>query len=204
MTLEPAATRALFTQRLASFEHRPIGAAGRRVAAVCVAVLLTDDGPAVWLELRPPTMRAHAGQYALPGGRVDPGEAPQQAALRELAEEIGIQAGEHQIIGQLDDFATRSGYVITPFVVWIGRPEQPVHCNPAEVAALHEVSLPELDAQPRFVSIEQSDRPVIQWPFRGRPIHAPTAAILHQFREVCLHDRHTRVAHFEQPLFAWK
>ncbi len=197
-------TRALLTQRLVSFTPQAIPAEGRRAAAICVPVALVDGDPAVWLELRPSTMRAHAGQFALPGGRIDPGETAQQAALREMDEEIGIRARPDQILGRLDDFATRSGYVMTPFVVWLGRPERPPVPNPGEVAELHAVTMAEIDAPPRFVSIPQSDRPVIQWPFRGTWIHAPTAAVLHQFREVCLHERPTRVAHFEQPLFAWK
>lgn len=203
-TTLPQVTRALLEHRIAAFTPHRLPAEGRRAAAVCVPVALVDDRPVVWLELRPPTMRAHAGQFALPGGRIDSGESAEQAALRELAEEIGIRARPDQIVGRLDDFATRSGYVMTPFVLWIGRPEQPPRPNPAEVAVLHEVTMDEIDATPRFISIPQSDRPVLQWPFRGTWIHAPTAAVLHQFREVCLHERHTRVAHFEQPVFAWK
>lgn len=192
------------SSRITAFDHIELPADGLRAAAVCVTVAVVDGKPIVWLEERAPTLRAHAGQYALPGGRIDPGETPAETALRELHEEIGINAEPRQIVGRLDDFASRSGYIITPFVVWIGAPMQPPQCNLAEVATLHEITMKELDAEPRFITIPESDKPVFQWPFHGEPIHAPTAAILHQFREIVLHDRHTRVAHFEQPTFAWK
>ena len=82
------------------------------------------------------------------------------------------------------------------------RPElQP---NPAEVGELHRVPLALIDVEPRFLTIPESDAPVIQLPLFGRFVHAPTGAVLHQFREVVLHGRATRVAHLEQPVFAWR
>jgi hypothetical protein len=107
------------------------------------------------------------------------------------------------VLGVLDDYPTRSGYVITPVVAW-GGADRPLSPNPAEVAEVHFVSLRELDVPPRFVRIPESDRPVIQLPLIGRLVHAPTAAVLYQFREVVLHDRHTEVAGLEQPLWAWR
>ena len=109
------------------------------------------------------------------------------------------------VLGLLDDYATRSGFVMTPVVVWAG--EQPVLVpNPDEVAKAYVVPLAELDRPdaPRFVTIPESDRPVVQMPLLGNLIHAPTAAILLQLREVVVHGRSTRVAHYEQPVFAWK
>ncbi|TWP36774.1 NUDIX hydrolase [Leekyejoonella antrihumi] len=204
MTIDPKRLQAQIFSKLAAFDHIELPAGGLRAAAVCVPVAVVEGDPVVWLEERSLTLRAHAGQYALPGGRIDSGETAEHAALRELHEEIGIEASPDQIVGRLDDFASRSGYVITPFVVWVGVLAQPPRCNPAEVAILHEVTMEELDVEPRFITIPESDTPVFQWPFHGQSIHAPTAAILHQFREVVLHGRHTRVAHFEQPAFAWK
>ncbi|GAA0607112.1 CoA pyrophosphatase [Kutzneria viridogrisea] len=175
---------------------------GLRAAAV--AVVLVGDGPAegVWLTLRPSRMRAHPGQFALPGGKLDPGEDAVDAALRELHEELGVRAGREQVLGLLDDYPTRSGYVITPVVLRVA--EAVLDPNPAEVAEVFLIPLAELDVPPRLLRIPESDRPVVQLPLVGSLVHAPTAAVLHQFREVALHGRHTRVAHLEQPVFAWR
>jgi hypothetical protein len=108
-------------------------------------------------------------------------------------------------LGRLDDYQTRSGYVISPVVVWAG--DNPTLIpNPDEVARAYMVPLSELDRPdaPRFVTIPESSRPVVQMPLLGHLIHAPTAAVLYQLREVVLHGRHTRVADLEQPVFAWR
>ena len=93
--------------------------------------------------------------------------------------------------------------MITPVVVWCGRIAA-LTPNPDEVASVHLVRFSELDVEPRFAAIPESPRPVIQLPLFGDYVHAPTAALLHQFREVALHGRPTRVAHYEQPVFAWR
>lgn len=204
MTVDAKSFEAQVRSRMAGFAHRELPVTDLRSAAVCVAIAVQAGEPVVWLEERAATLRSHAGQFALPGGRIDAGETAEQAALRELGEELGVHAGPEQIVGRLDDFATRSGFVISPFVVWIGQLQSPPQCSPDEVARLHVITLPELDAEPWFADLPDVDGPVFQWPYHGDPIHAPTAAILHQFREIVLHERHTRVAHFEQPRFAWK
>lgn len=165
----------------------------------------TAGGAAVILTRRQPRMRAHAGQWAFPGGRLDPGEEPIEAARRELAEEIGLELSDDALLGRLDDYPTRSGYVISPFVFWAGAGVEPV-ANPDEVASVHRVSVRELlrPDSPRFVSIAESDRPVIQVPVGGDLIHAPTGAILHQFCAVAYEGRPVRVDEFEQPVFAWQ
>lgn len=180
-----------------------VPAEGRRAAAVAIAISAGDGEPGLWLTRRVSTMRAHPGQFALPGGRLDQGEDAVDAALRELHEELGVAAGRSRVLGLLDDYATRSGYVITPVVVWAGDAPPPTP-NPAEVAELYTIPLTELDVTPRYLRIPESDRPVIQLPLVGHLVHAPTAAVLFQFREVALRHRITRVAHFEQPVFAWK
>ena len=150
-------------------------------------------------------LNRHASQWALPGGRLDPGESPIEAALRETDEEIGVRLDESAVVGLLDDYATRSGYVITPVVVWGGAGVE-MKPDPGEVLAAYRIGLHELtrDDSPRFVSIPESEKPVVQVPLGGDLIHAPTGALLLQFRWVALDGRlDERVVHFEQPVFAW-
>ena len=165
-----------------------------------------DEGRAcLLLTRRVPKLRAHGGQWALPGGRIDAGESAEAAALRELFEEVDLTRGPDAILGLLDDYPTRSGFVITPVVVW-GGSHVPLTANPDEVASIHRVPLTELDKPdvPRLISIPESTRPVIQLPLLGTLIHAPTAAVVFQAREVVVHGRSTRVDHFEQPVWAWR
>jgi 8-oxo-dGTP pyrophosphatase MutT (NUDIX family) len=173
-----------------------------------VAIALTDDeqgdGAAFLLTRRSAGLRSHKGQWALPGGRCDPGENQAQAALRELHEELGLRLPESEVLGLLDDYPTRSGYLITPVVVWAGRGVSIVP-NPAEVASVHRIGLGEIEREDvfSFTSIPESTRRVIRFHLRDGHIHAPTAALIYQFSEL-LAGRHTRVAELEQPVFAWR
>jgi 8-oxo-dGTP pyrophosphatase MutT (NUDIX family) len=149
-------------------------------------------------------LRAHTSQWALPGGRCDQGESQIEAALRELHEELGLELGPGDVLGLLDDYPTRSGYLITPVVVWAsaGAALSP---NPEEVASVHRIALKDIEAADAFdfVTIPQSARRVIRFRHAGQFIHAPTAALIYQFREL-LAGRDTRVAELEQPVFAWR
>ena len=162
-------------------------------------------GAAFLLCRRASRLRRHAGQWALPGGRIDNGESPLDAALRELAEELGLPLGPDSVVGWLDDYPTRSGYVITPVVLW-GGADPEFEPAPDEVLAVYRIGLHALrDSEPRFLSIAESDRPVLQLPLGNDLIHAPTAAILFQLRQVGLLGRPgERVDHLEQPVFAWR
>ena len=191
---------------LAAFERRPSELDGRRAAAVAIALLPDDDGRACFvLTRRAKTLNAHAGQWALPGGRIDAGESAEEAVRRELHEEVGLELGPDSVLGLLDDYPTRSGFVITPVVVWAEDGGDLVP-NPGEVARVYRVPLVDLERpdMPRLIQIPESDRPVIQVPLLDSLIHAPTAAVIYQMREVVVHGRATRVAHFEQPVWAWR
>src|ERR1700733_6206410 len=116
-------TRRNITGRCAAFARLPATepAPALKRAAVAIALVETGDAgreTALLLTLCAASLRAHRGQWALPGGRCDGGETPVGAALRELHEELGLDLGPDDVLGLLDDYPTRSGYLITPVVLW--------------------------------------------------------------------------------------
>ena len=191
---------------LAKFERQSQPDPNLRPAAVAIIITSNEIGEACFLITRRSAgLRRHSHQWALPGGRLDAGESVIEAALRETREEIGLHLEPTDVLGLLDDFATRSGFRMTPIVAWAA-PGQTLRPDPAEVEQLHFVPLTELEKPnvPILEEIPESDRPVLSVPILGQQIYTPTASILYQLREVVLAGRSTRVAHFEQPLFAWK
>lgn len=204
---------------LAGFERVSLSADNLRRAAVALTIVdyrglgalsgllsATDDAAALILTRRSARLKDHAGQWAFPGGSIDPGESPEQAALRELDEEVGLHLTGENVIGCLDDFVTRSGFRITPVVIWGGDSINLV-ANEREVASIHRISCRELlrDDAPVFdQGLEEGGQPILFMPVGDSYIATPTAAMLYQFREVALAGRKTRVSHFEQPHFAWQ
>lgn len=177
----------------------PPGVTGRGAPMVDVA-----GGAAFLLCRRAPRLNSHASQWALPGGRIDPGESPLDAARRETHEELGLSLDSSSVLGMLDDYPTRSGYVITPVVMW-GGADVTVVPSPDEVIAAYRVGLHALCGQePLYHDIPESDRPVVQLPLGEGYVYAPTGAVLLQFRRVALEGQiGERVDHLEQPVFAW-
>ena len=200
-------TRRNIAERCAAFARLPASEPALALKRAAVAIALTGDaagGTAVLLTLRAAGLRAHSSQWALPGGRCDEGETQVTAALRELHEELGLELREANVLGLLDDYPTRSGYLITPVVVWADA-SAAISPNPEEVASVHRIALGDIERADAFdfTTIPESTRRVIRFRHAGQFIHAPTAAMIYQFREV-LAGRDTRVAELEQPVFAWK
>lgn len=200
--------RAELLIRTQAFEYRIAKHGGLREASVALVVVGMPSGSAaVLLTLRTGRLGRHAGQFALPGGRVDAEEALEHAARRELFEELGLQLGAEDLLGRLDDYQTRSGFCISPFVYWGGDQPTLSPCTD-EVDRVYHVPLSELDsaAIPQFEAGVDPERPVLysQLPSVGCSMYSPTAALMYQFREVLLRGKATRVAHFDQPAFAWQ
>jgi 8-oxo-dGTP pyrophosphatase MutT (NUDIX family) len=203
-----ATFRRLVARRCAAFTRTPSpDMHALKRAAVAVTLVDSDDGSgetAFVLTIRGRGLRTHKGQYALPGGRCDEGETAVAAALREVEEELGLCLSADDVLGMLDDYPTRSGYLITPVVIWAEQ-TRPLLPNPEEVASVHRIPLAEIARADAidFVAIPESARRVIRIRMNGFLVHAPTAAVVYQFHEV-LAGRHTRVGDLEQPVFAWR
>lgn len=209
--------RQVIETNLANFNKLTLDPGNLRRAAVALTIVdyrgqsglyslydAPDSSAALILTKRAGGLKNHAGQWAFPGGRIDLGESPAQTAFRELEEEVGLRLPESRFLGFLDDFITRSGFHISPLVIWGGEVRR-LHKNEQEVASIHRIPFGELFRPDAPVLQEggAGDQPVLFMPIGHTCIATPTAAMLYQFREVALAGRTTRVAHYEQPLFAW-
>ena len=205
---------------LQAFRHKTHAGDELRQAAVALTVVGVDRSShhddissypvremdaALILTRRSAGLKHHAGQWAIPGGRLEEGEAPEDTALRELEEEVNLRLTKDRILGRMDDFTTRSGFIMTPIVIWGGL-EVNLTPNLEEVRSVHRIPIREFlrpDA-PILENIPKSEHPILYMPIGHSWIASPTAALLYQFREVAILGNSTRVAHYEQPLFAWR
>ena len=201
-----AGLREAIIQNLALHDRITVTDGSLRKAAVALVIsaALQDAPTDIVVTLRASKLNRHGGQYALPGGRLDEGENVIDAALRETHEEVGLFLEKSAVLGLLDDMVTRSGFVITPVVAWAGAGPG-FKPDPGEVAELYRVPLEELDVPsiPEMVPDKTGGKLVMSavLPTIGHRMYAPTAALLYQFREVCLHGRTTRVGDLGQPEF---
>lgn len=182
------AAQARFEAELSYGRHFGPAAADARPATVLVLLYQREGRWHLPLTVRPPTMVVHAGQISLPGGRVEGGESPQQAALRELHEELGISEGEVELLGALSPvYLFVSNFVVTPWVGWCSRPPV-LKPEPREVAEVLELPLEHLlDAasrgtHPRTHRGVTLSAPHFQW--NGHRIWGATAMILGEFAEL--------------------
>jgi ADP-ribose pyrophosphatase YjhB (NUDIX family) len=176
---------------LRRFRRRRFRRWGAERAALAVTVVSACDGPAVLLTRGVDALSTRAGQLALPGQWVRRWESAPAAARGQLADRFGMHLPPESVLGLLDDYVVddlrgRASQVITPVVVWAG--------EHTEKASLNAVRFADLDVEPVFVSSADAERPEIRLPVHGEWLHAPTAAVLHQFRELVLYQRRSRVA----------
>ena len=130
-------------------------------AAVLIGVTRREE-PGLILTVRREHMRTHAGQVAFPGGRIDPGESATAAALREAWEELGLQPGTADVVGEVDPYRTVTGYFVTPVLAVI-EPDQPLSPHEHEVADWFEAPL-------AFV-LDAKNQQLKSALFRGRERH---------------------------------
>ncbi len=156
-------------------------------AAVLVGLVPRPGGPTVLLTQRAAHLRDHAGQISLPGGRLEPGEDPMAAALREAQEEIGLPADRVEVLGELRPYLTGTGFRIHPVVGWVDPPER-FTTDPFEVEELFELPVGFMldPANHRRDSYERNGRrrQFYVLPYDGRYIWGATAGILVNFARV--------------------
>lgn len=157
-------------------------------AAVLAGLVERPDGTTLLLTRRTDSLRRHAGQVALPGGRIDPGETPLQAALREAREEIDLDPSHVEPMGISTAYQTGTGYLVTPIVAFVS-PRMALRPNPDEVAAIFEAPFeylmnPAHHEQRSYVTAEGHTRHYYAIHWRDQLIWGATAGMVR-----ALHDR---------------
>ena len=157
-------------------------------AAVLLLVVNRSEGPVVVFTQRTADLADHAGQISFPGGRAHPEDAdPAGTALREAREEVGLDPGAVELLGELPDYLTSTGYRVRPVVGWV-EPPLDFTPDPREVADIFEVPLAFLldDANHRHESAYYRGRLRKYWamPWRGRFIWGATAGMLVTFQRI--------------------
>ncbi len=202
------ALRTRLETHLRSFPVQAADDSTLKHAAVAILIVPGEqagDGASFLLTRRAARMNRHAGQWALPGGRVDEGETPEEAARREVHEELTLTLPADACLGRLDDYTTRSGYAISPFVFWADDITA-LWPNPEEVASVHWFPIAAFDRpdSPELLKGVDPDRPVLRIHLGPYDVNAPTGAILYQFWESAVNGRVIRVDHYDDPAFAWR
>jgi 8-oxo-dGTP pyrophosphatase MutT (NUDIX family) len=165
--------------RLPNLETPPVP------AAVLVPVVL-GAAPGILLTKRTAHLKAHAGQVSFPGGRSDPGEQPEETALREAQEEIALDRSNVQVLGRMSNYLTRTGFCITPVVALL-QPGLQFRPSPHEVDAVFELPLDVLldpkAPERRRREEHGSTREFWVWPHPQHCIWGAAAAILGHLAE---------------------
>jgi 8-oxo-dGTP pyrophosphatase MutT (NUDIX family) len=161
-------------------------AADARLAAVLAPIVKRPEGLSVLLTLRASHLRAHSGQVAFPGGQIDPGETPLQAALREAGEEVGLDEQFIEPLGWLDPYLTGTGFRVAPLVALV-EPSFTLRINDREVDEVFETPFAFL-MDPANHRLEEREwqgrrRKFYAMPHEGRYIWGATAGILRNLYE---------------------
>jgi 8-oxo-dGTP pyrophosphatase MutT (NUDIX family) len=171
--------------------ERAARAGGRMTPAAVLVPIILHPEPTVLLTLRSADLKAHAGQVSFPGGRLEEGEDPVTAALREAEEEIGLHSSLPEIVGELPPLLTGTGYLVTPVVALL-RPPFALKPDPGEVAETFEYPLAHVTdpAKPERLSREfrGETREFWVWPHERHYIWGATASVLVTLASVLRED----------------
>lgn len=159
-------------------------------AAVLIGLVPRPQGLTVLYTERSPLLRAHSGQVAFPGGKIDAGDAgPAEAAIREAAEEIAVPADAVRVLGFMPLYYTGTNYLITP-VVAVVEPRGPFQPNPREVDAVFEVPLANLVREDSYgtfrIRRNGAEHTTWQIDHEGHRIWGITANLTRRFRDMTL------------------
>ncbi|MFI4986281.1 MAG: CoA pyrophosphatase [Alphaproteobacteria bacterium] len=159
-----------------------------RPAAVLIPLVDRGEGMTVLLTERTAHLTDHAGQVSFPGGRIEPEDvSAEAAALREAFEEVGLLPSVVEPVGRLDDYETRTGFLVHPIVA-IVTPPFAVKPDPAEVADIFEVPLAFIldrrNHRRESRLYKGRERQFYVLPYEGRYIWGATASMLVNLTEV--------------------